>query len=272
MVNRIPKSPSHGIVRRATRVLVYMLISTSACSTETSQPALPPTAGVAPYDNFNGPLYTLTSDGVLTPNGLWRTGYVSQGYVKTVQDSTNAANQYLVTSPKLDVLRASRIDTTNTWPEIHGRVRARLDAQLQPPLGWYTLWPLIAFVDDTTHYYFNLKTNGWELGKKDNDHPIAEELQEFLATGSSPNLVMGQWNTIEWWVMKDTGSTNLRIRVDVNSVTVVDMVDNQPWQRNGTTGTGTSSFFLNAPKGVSLYNEGSQVSWDDVFISEATPD
>ena len=72
--------------------------------------------------------------------------------------------------------------------------------------------------------------------------------------------------------MKDTGSTNLRIRVDVNGMTVVNMVDNQPWQRNGTTGTGTSSFFLNAFKGVSLYNEGSQVSWDDVFISEAMTD
>ncbi|HKC92577.1 MAG TPA: hypothetical protein VKB81_01025 [Nitrospira sp.] len=249
-----------------------MLISTSACNTESSQPALPPTAAVAPYDNFNGPLYTLTSDGALTPNGLWKTGYVSEGYVKTVQDSTNAANQYLVTSPKLDVLRASRLDTTTTWPEIHGSVRARLDAQLQPPLGWYTLWPLIAFVDVTTGYYFNLKTNGWELGKKDNDHPPAEELQEFLATGSSPNALIGQWYTIEWWVVKDPASTNLRIRVDVNGLTVVDMVDNQPWQRNGTTGTGTSSFFLNAPKGVSLYNEGSEVSWDDVFISEATTD
>lgn len=272
MVNRIPNCSSHGLVKRATLVLTYMLISTSACNTESSQPALPPTAAVAPYDNFNGPLYTLTSDGALTPNGLWKTGYVSEGYVKTVQDSTNAANQYLVTSPKLDVLRASRLDTTTTWPEIHGSVRARLDAQLQPPLGWYTLWPLIAFVDVTTGYYFNLKTNGWELGKKDNDHPPAEELQEFLATGSSPNAVIGQWYTIEWWVVKDPASTNLRIRVDVNGMTVVDMVDNQPWQRNGTTGTGTSSFFLNAPKGVSLYNEGSQVSWDDVFISEATID
>lgn len=167
------------------------------------------------------------------------------------------------------MLGASRLDTTNTWLQLHGSVRARLDAQLQPPLGWYTIWPLIAFVDDTTRHYFNLKTNGWELGKKDNDHPPAEELHEFLATGSSPSVV-GQWNTIEWWVMKDTDSTNLRIRVDVNDMTVVEMVDNQPWQRNGTTGMGASSFFLNAAKRVSLYNEGSQVSWDDVFISEAT--
>src|SRR5205807_1100591 len=143
-------------------------------------------------------------------------------------------------------------------------------AQLQPPISWYTLWPLIAYVNDTTHYYFNLKTNGWELGKKDNDHPASEEIQEFLNQGSSPKAVIGQWNTIEWWVAKDVASANMRIRVDVNGATVVNMVDNQPWQRNGTTGTGTSPFFLNAAKKVSLYNEGSQISWDDVFISEAT--
>jgi hypothetical protein len=272
MVRRSPKCTFYGVVMRATVFLAWVVSSASSCNTETSQPSPPSTAAVAPYDNFNGSLYTLTSDEALTPNGLWKTGYVSEGYVKTVQDSTNAANQYLVTSPKLDVLRASRLDTTSTWSEIHGSLRARLDAQLQPPVGWYTIWPLIAFVDDTTAYYFNLKTNGWELGKKDNDHPPAEELQEFLATGSSPNAVIGQWNTIEWWVMKDTGSMNLRIRVDVNGMTVVDMVDDQPWQRNGTTGTGTSSFLLNAPKRVSLYNEGSQVSWDDVFISEAAVD
>jgi hypothetical protein len=266
MMDRDPRCLSRECARRATLVLA-LLVFPGACSTDTPPPALAPTASVAAYDNFNGPLYTLTADGVLTPNGLWKTGYVSQGYVKTVQDATSAGNQYLVTSPQLDVLRASRVDTTKTWPDIHGSLRARLDAQLQPPLGWYTLWPLIAFVDQTTHYYFNLKPNGWELGKKDNDHPPAEELQEYLATGNAPSLAIGQWNTIEWWVMKDTGSTNLRIRVDVNGMTVVDMVDNQPWQRNGTTGMGTSAFFLNAAKGVSLYNEGSQVSWDDVFIS-----
>src|SRR5205814_7786797 len=142
----------------------------------------------------------------------------SQGFVKTVQDPSNANNQYLVTSPKLDVLRASRLDTTRTWKGIHGRMRARLDAQLQPPISWYTLWPLIAYVNETTHYYFNLKTNGWELGKKDNDHPPSEEIQEYLNTGSSPKAVIGQWFTTEWWVVKDTASANLRIRVDVDGV------------------------------------------------------
>src|SRR5262245_58444544 len=139
MIDRVPIYQSSGPMTGPTLVFAFMLVFTNACTTESSQPAMPPTANVAPYDTFTGPLYTLTSDGALTPNSLWQTGYVSQGYVKTVQDPTNAANQYLVTSPKLDVLRATRVDTTTTWPEIHGRVRARLDAKLQPPLGCYTL-------------------------------------------------------------------------------------------------------------------------------------
>jgi hypothetical protein len=235
----------------------------------TGEPPPPPPEAEL-YDDFNGALYNLTTDGSTTPNGLWNVGYLSDGFVKTVQDPSNSANQYLVASPELNGLRSVRIDSTNSWPGTHGKLTARLDQQVQPPVGWYTLWPFIAYVNQTTHYYFNLKTNGWELGKKDNDHPPEEELQKFLATGSSPKAVLGEWNTIEWWVAQDATTANLRIRVDVNGVTVVNMVDDEEWQRNGTSGTGASPFFQNALKRVSLYSEASQVSWDDVYISEAT--
>ncbi|MGE0546034.1 MAG: Ig-like domain-containing protein [Kofleriaceae bacterium] len=222
------------------------------------------------YDNFNGSLYNLTSDGATSPNALWRTQFVSGGYAKTVQDPTNSSNAYLVTAPRLDTLRAVHVNSTQAWKGIHGKMRARLDAQLQPAQGWYTIWPLIAYVDVTTHYYFNLKTNGWELGKKDNDLDPALEHQWFIRTGTSPRAVIGQWATIEWWVVPDPATSNIRLRVDVDGVTVVDVLDNTKWERNGQSGIGASSFFFNADKKVALYAEASQVSWDDVYISPAT--
>lgn len=216
------------------------------------------------YDNFEGALWTMTTDGQSSPNGKWKSSYLGYGFAKTVTE--NGAN-ILQLSPKLDVLRAAKLKANQfSQKTIHGKFRCRLDKQstsnTQP---WYTIWPLIAEVNDTTHYYFNLKTNGWELGKKDNDHPASEELQEYLATGSSPKAVIGVWNTIEWWVTIE--NNNMRIKVDVNGSTVVNMLDNKGWQRNGTSGIGASQFFINALKTVALYAEGSQVSWDNVELS-----
>jgi hypothetical protein len=230
----------------------------------------PQSTAFALYDDFNDASFNITSDGVTTPNGRWKVGYLGFGFARTEPSTGDALDKCLVMSPKRDVLRAARLDTTRSWKGIHGRMRVRLDQQLQPPVGWYTLWPFIAYVDETTHYYFNLKTNGWELGKKDNDHPPAEELQKFIRTGTSPKAVIGQWHTLEWWVVPDSTVDNLRIRVDVDGVRVVDVLDDEPWQRDGTSGTGASTFFLNADKKVALYSEASQVSWDDVYLGEAT--
>lgn len=216
------------------------------------------------YDDFQASNWGTSSDSYTSPDGKWKVGYISQGRANVLTDSTG--NKLLQMSPAFDKLRATKL-YANAFKAhgIHGKLRVRLDAQLSS-ISWYCPWPLLAYLNETTHIYFNLKTNGWEIGKKDNDKDPALELQEYIAQGSTPKVVIGQWYTIEWWVVPDP-SGNLMIRVDVNGTKIWSGLDNQPWQRGGLTGIGTSKYFLDSiDKMVALYQEGSQCSWDDVYL------
>src|SRR4051794_23738226 len=58
------------------------------------------------------------------------------------------------------------------------------DQQLRtggPANPWETAWMVWDYTDNDHFYYFALKTNGWELGKRDPSYPGG---QRFLATGS----------------------------------------------------------------------------------------
>lgn len=231
--------------------------------------------------------YIINTTGTLSPNKKWKTSFSPGGFFRTVLEGTNTIAQ---SSPDISTstLKAARIDGMATFsPGIHGKIRCRLDVQnafdTQP---WYTVWPMLAYVSNTTQIYCAIKTNGFEIGKKDNDLAPSLELQEYIKTGSTPYAVVGAWNTLEWWIAPNIESTNLRIRVKINGVTVYDGLDTATlnksltlpgsvyngsgWQRNGTTGSGSSPYFISAPKGFSFYSEASQCSWDDIRLESIT--
>lgn len=237
------------------------------------------TDGTSPiYSDFQES-WTTTKDSSRSPDRRWNVAYLGYGYAAVLGESFG--NKYLEVSPSLNGLHASRIDSATSYIAVHGKLDARLDRQSQNNTqNWYSMWPMLAYHDETTHIYFILSTSGWEIGKKDNDLDPSLELQRFIKTGRSPAAQVGTWHTIEWWIDKDPDSENLRIRVDVdgepvtqsaiNGTIVNYVVDDEQWVRNGTTGYGTSSYFLYADKKMSLYQEGAQVSWDNVYFEELT--
>lgn len=223
------------------------------------------------YDNFEGSAYCLKTDGATSPDGKWKSGYVSNGSACIVTDTANATNHVFVTAPQLDVLRSIRIDSTQSWNDIHAKMTVRLDKQLSG-VSWYTIWPLIGYVDETNHYYFNLKTSGWELGKKDNNLDPSLELQRYLVEGTTPKAVIGQKYDIECWItlgVAPNGVKSNHLVVNVNNVKVADIWDD---------GTHSDSAGIINPTGVKLqglkkvvlYNEASQVSWDNISIDNGT--
>ncbi len=68
-----------------------------------------------------------------------------------------------------------------------------IDRQLRSgsaPNPWETAWLVWHYSDNDHFYYFALKTNGWELGKRDPAYPGG---QRFLASGEDIRFTTGTW-------------------------------------------------------------------------------
>jgi hypothetical protein len=99
---------------------------------------------------------------------------------------------------------------------------------------------LFRFQDLANYYWFMLKTNGFELGKKQ-----GSDQQIFLVTGDLPAAAVGQTRRIQ------VVAQGPRIQVFVDGSKIVDYVDPQPLG-NGSVG---------------LYEEDSQARFDSLSIS-----
>ncbi len=138
------------------------------------------------------------------------------------------------------------VTTAATQGDLDFSVNVQTVRQLREgsaPNPWEVGWVLWHFTDNTNFYYFILKPNGWELGKEDPAYPGN---QRFLATGSSPALVVGSWHTIE---VQQVGAT-MTVSVDGNPV--VTFTDTQNPYTSGSVG---------------LYCEDSVVNFADPSIT-----
>lgn len=109
------------------------------------------------------------------------------------------------------------------------------------PNAWEVGWAMFRFRDLSNYYYFILKPNGYELGKKQ-----GSDAQIFLATGNAPTLQIGQSSRIQ---IRAVGA---RIRVSVNGAQVLDYTDPHPLLGSGSIG---------------LYEEDSSVRFESVGVS-----
>lgn len=108
------------------------------------------------------------------------------------------------------------------------------------PNTWEVGWVMFHFTDLENYYWFMLKTNGFELGKKQ-----GSDTQHFLVTGDLPGIAVGQQRRVQ---VKTQGA---RIQVFVDGSKVVDYVDPRP------LGAGS----------VGLYEEDAQVRFDSLSVT-----
>ena len=122
-------------------------------------------------DSFNAP-YLFTQDGQVSPDGKWKMKYSSGG-------KTESANGVLTTYPATATAstqsHATLVMSTQKFHNFQLDLDMRTNKQLRtgrPPNSWETAWILFRYTDEPPrsnhHYYFLLKTNGFEFGKKDN--------------------------------------------------------------------------------------------------------
>jgi hypothetical protein len=108
------------------------------------------------------------------------------------------------------------------------------------PNVWEVSWSMFRFTDLEHYYWFIVKPNGWELGKKH-----GSDTQIFLATGDSPRMAVG--STYQVRVVAQGG----RIRVSVDGSPVVDYRDPSPLLRGS----------------VGLYEEDARVTFSNVSVT-----
>jgi hypothetical protein len=153
-----------------------------------------------------------------------------------VSFGTNAITLWSAVPTSPAETHSALITTKRTWRDQTISFTTTTLAQLRtgsPPNPWEVGWVMFRFRDLSDYYWFIVKTNGWELGKKQ-----GSDTQIFLATGDLPSLTVGVPRQVQ------VRAQSSRIRVWVDGAQVVDYTDPHP---------------LLAPGSVGLYEEDSQV-------------
>jgi hypothetical protein len=136
------------------------------------------------------------------------------------------------------------VTTKRTWSDPTISFTTSTLAQLRTgsaPNSWEVGWVMFRFRDLSNYYYFMVKTNGYELGKKQ-----GSDAQIFLATGDFPQLALNKPRKVT------VQAQGPRIRISVDGVQVVDFTDPHPLLGAGSVG---------------LYEEDSQVQFAGVTAS-----
>jgi len=76
-----------------------------------------------------------------------------------------------------------------------GQTRTVRQLRAVKPNAWEVSWAFWNFVDNNHLYYFVLKPNGWEVGKRDPRYvvPGVNDGQKIMATGETAKLRIGEW-------------------------------------------------------------------------------
>ena len=195
-------------------------------------------------------VHTYYQKEVTSPNGKWIAkwnGYGQAG-VKTVSGN-NIFYEFPKTSMQSGETHSNLVVTSKKFSDFTLELDMNTFKQLRqnaPPNTWETAWVFWRYVDLYHHYYFVLKTNGIEFGKKDNNCNC--EQQVFLKTASAPKVQLGTWNHIK------ISSIGKHTSVWVDGMKVIDMDD--PSYNNAQMASGS----------VGLYNEDASVGFDNVRI------
>jgi hypothetical protein len=115
-----------------------------------------------------------------------------------------------------------------------------------PTNPWEVGWVFWHYSDNTHFYYFQIKPNGWELGKEDPAYPGA---QRFLATGITPIFPIGKTYAI-------------KVSVDAQNVTTI-YVDNAII----TTFTDAERPYSSGK--IGLYSEDAHVQFAKITVTDA---
>jgi len=146
-----------------------------------------------------------------------------------------------------DETHSALVTSRGAWKDFIFSYQTKTVRQLRlndPPNTWEVGWSMFRFRDLHNYYYFVLKPNGYELGKKH-----GSDRQIFLETGGSSTLAAGRSYRVQIAVEK------ANIKVWVDGARIIDYTDPNPILSGS----------------VGLYQEDSHVHFDSVKVLAARP-
>ena len=225
-------------LRHPVRVILLVLWMAALSGT-------PAGAGLPFRDDFAGyPAGETWGEGSV--HGIWVVRYHGYGSVRVgcAKVLELAPAQATAAAETHASLVTTRTDHRNGVLDLEARTVRQLRTN-GPPNPWETAWVIFRYVDDDSFYYLALKTNGWELGKRDPAYPGG---QRFLDTGANPRVDVGTWTRVRISMAANAFS------VELNGVAVSDAVDGERPILAGAVG---------------LYTEDAHVQFANVSFAEA---
>jgi hypothetical protein len=202
------------------------------------------------YDDFESSTYKL-KDGETSPNGKWKVEYNGFGAAGVVTDGND--NSFFM-YPKKSVMKSEThsnlIRTVKKYKNFDVSIDTVTEKQLRQndsPSSWEVAWIMFRYVDKFHHYYFVLKTNGYELGKVDNDRSINKQIFLVTEESNSTRLEIGNWQHVR------INMNDNYIRVWVNGSKIIDIID-------------TNMKDVLKKGYIGLYDEDALVKFDNIYI------
>jgi Domain of Unknown Function (DUF1080)/F5/8 type C domain len=230
-------SNSYGYTE-ITEIGIYIYKPTAKSSRLPEIPVLPV------FDNFDNKTLSTTK---------WKIEYTGHGSTGIISEKGFGGFYRLTpassTSPK--ETHAALVTSQENFSNFLLSLDVRTDSQLRQnsePNNWEVAWVFFRYTDTFHYYWFSLKPNGFELGKKDcNSCKDPTEGQIILYTGPLPTLKIGQWS--QWKI--EARENHIMISVDDNKI--IDYID-----RN-------MSNPLSQGK-IAMYTEDAKVSFDNLYL------
>lgn len=206
---------------------------------------LPELPNLPLYDNFENNSNT---------NNKWVVVYTGHGFAGTIADKgdVNVYQMYPTNSTTVTETHAALVRSINKFSNFRLVVDVRTDEQLRQnsvPNKWEVAWIFFRYTDTFHYYWFSLKPNGFELGKKDCNNCVdPAEGQIILYTGSLPTVKIGQWS--QWMI--EAIDNQIMISIDGNKIITFK---DKNISRELTNG------------GIAMYTEDAKVSFDNFYVS-----
>lgn len=122
------------------------------------------------------------------------------------------------------------------------------------PNAWEVAWVIWNYQDNDNFYYFTIKSNGWEIGKRDPFYfdPGVNDGQKVIVTGNFANFAVGTWYGFDIHISGSTAT------LTVNGRQIVDHSD-VPY--SFTDNTAGNKYYAGK---VGLYTEDANVEFDNI--------